>query len=70
MEYGKNKRDIYSNLKGDKTTTAIQNAKRLVAENLKNDSINPQTNMQELVEYLQSLSKKWIIEKLSNDEFS
>ena len=63
VEYGKNKRDIYPNLKADKTVIAIQHAKKLVAENLKNGSINPQTNMQELVEYLQSLSKKRIIEK-------
>ena len=56
--YGKSKRDIYPNLKGDKGTVAIQHAKRLMAENLKNASVNPQTNIHELVEYLQSLSKK------------
>ena len=56
--YGKRKRDIYPNLKGDKGTVAIQHAKQLMADNLKNASVNPQTNIHELVEYLQSLSKK------------
>ena len=57
VEYGKNKRDIYPKLKADKTVIAIQHAKKLVAENLKNGSVNPQTNIQELVEYLQTLSQ-------------
>ncbi|MGB2833484.1 MAG: RloB family protein [Methylotenera sp.] len=55
-DYGKNKRDIYTHTKDD-LPTAIKNAKRLVAENQKNDSNNPQTNMHELVEYLQSIRR-------------
>lgn len=57
VDYGKNKRDIYTRLKGDKATAAIQHAKRLTDENLKIDSNNPQTNMHELVECLQTLSQ-------------
>ena len=57
VEYGKNKRDIYPSLKGGKATAAIQHAKRLTDENLKIDSNNPQTNMHELVECLQTLSQ-------------
>ena len=56
LEYGKNKRDIYPKLKGEKTSGAIKHAKLLMDENLQNGSINPQTNMHELVEYLQSLA--------------
>jgi len=55
-EYGKNKRDIYVRTK-EKLPSAIANSKRLAAENQKNASNNPQTNMHELVEYLQSIRR-------------
>ena len=57
VDYGKNKRDIYTRLKGDKAAAAIQHAYRLADENVKINSNNPQTNMYVLVEYLQTLSQ-------------
>lgn len=58
-EYGKNQRQIYHQTK-HKLADAIAHAKVLAVENQKNDSTNPQTNMHELVEYLQSLTKNEI----------
>lgn len=55
-DYGKNKRGIYAFNK-DKMQTAIINAKRLGNENLTTGSNNPQTNMHDLVEYLQSIRR-------------
>ncbi len=55
-DYGKSKRGIYMFAK-DKTYTAVTNAKQLASENLKTGSNNPQTNMHELIEYLQSIKR-------------
>lgn len=55
-EYDKCKRQIYI-LTKEKLPDAINNAKRLVQENLKTQSSDPQTNMHELIEYLQSIKR-------------
>ena len=55
-DYGKSKRGIYTFIK-DKTQAAVTNAKQLASENLKTGSNNPQTNMHELIEYLQSIKR-------------
>ena len=55
-DYGKSKRGIYMFTK-DKTQTAVANGKQLANENLKTGSNNPQTNMHELIEYLQSIKR-------------
>jgi RloB-like protein len=55
-DYGKSKRGIYTFTK-DKTQIAVTNAKQLAIENLKTGSNNPQTNMHELIEYLQSIKR-------------
>ncbi len=55
-DYGKSKRGIYTFTK-DKTQTAVTNAKQLASENLKTGSNNPQTNLHELIEYLQSIKR-------------
>jgi RloB-like protein len=55
-DYGKSKRGIYTFTK-DKTQKAVTNAKQLAIENLKTGSNNPQTNMHELIEYLQSIKR-------------
>lgn len=55
-EYGKNKRQTYA-LTKEKLTDAINNAKRLVQANLETQSNDPQTNMHELIEYLQSIKR-------------
>lgn len=54
--YGKNKHQIYDATK-HKLADAIVNAKRLAQENTKTQSSDPQTNMYELVEYLQSIKR-------------
>lgn len=54
--YGKSKRDIYTHVK-EKTADAITNAKQLVTYNINSGSTNPQTNMHELIEYLQSIKR-------------
>jgi hypothetical protein len=56
-DYGKSKRDIYARTK-DKLSDAILNAKQLVIENQKTTSSNPQTNLHELIEFLQCIHKK------------
>ena len=55
-DYGKNKRGIYAHSK-QHMQTAINNAKLLVNHNLTSSSDNPQTNMHELIEYLQSIKR-------------
>ena len=55
-DYGKSKRGIYTFTK-DKTQIAVTNAKQLANENLKTGSNNPQTNLHELIEYLQSIKR-------------
>ena len=55
-DYGKNKRGIYAHSK-DYMQTAINHAKLLVNHNLTTNSINPQTNIHTLVEYLQSIPR-------------
>ena len=55
-EYGKNKRSIYVSSK-DRIQDAIINALRLTTENLTTVSINPQTNMHDLIKYLQSIRR-------------
>ena len=54
--YDKGSRKIYAKLAGKKTEIAIKNAKRLLKENEKTGSNNPETNVHELVEFLSSLS--------------
>ena len=56
VNYGKSRRDIYTFTK-DKTQTAITFAKQLANDNIKTGSNNPQTNMHELIEYLQSIKR-------------
>ena len=56
VDYGKSKRGIYAFTK-DKIQTAITNAKQLASDNIKTGSNNPQTNMHELIEYLQSIKR-------------
>ncbi len=55
-DYAKNRRTIYMMTK-DKLTTAIVNAKQLASYNATTGSSNPQTNLHELVEYLQSIQR-------------
>ena len=55
-DYGKSKRGIYAHSK-QYMQTAITNAKLLVKHNLTTNSINPQTCMHTLVEYLQSIPR-------------
>ena len=55
-DYAKSKRGVYANTK-DKLATATTNAKNLAIDNAKTNSINPQTNMHELIEYLQSIKR-------------
>lgn len=55
-EYGKNKRETYR-LTKEKLPDAVKNAKRLAQENLVTQSIDPQTNIHELIEYLQSIKR-------------
>jgi hypothetical protein len=55
-DYAKSKRGVYANTR-DQLATAITNAKQLAIENLKTGSTNPQTNMHELIEYLQSIKR-------------
>ena len=55
-EYAKSKRGVYASTK-DKLATAIANAKKLAIDNAKTNSINPQTNLHELIEYLQSIKR-------------
>lgn len=55
-DYGKSKRGVYAFTK-DNLQVAVTNAKQLASENLKTGSINPQTNMHELIEYLQSIKR-------------
>lgn len=55
-DYGKNKRGIYAHSK-QHMQTAINNAKLLVNHNLTTSSDNPQTNIHELVEYLQLIPR-------------
>lgn len=55
-DYGKNKRGIYAHTK-QHIQTAINNAKLLVNHNLTTSSDNPQTNIHELVEYLQLIPR-------------
>ena len=54
--YDKVSREIYAKLAGEKTEVAIKNAKRLLKENEKSSSKNPETHVHELVEFLSSLS--------------
>lgn len=56
VDYGKSKRGIYTFAK-DKTQTAITYAKQLANDNINTGSNNPQTNMHELIEYLQSIRR-------------
>lgn len=56
LDYGKSKRGVYSYVR-DKLITAITNARKLTADNDKTSSTNPQTNMHELIEYLQSIKR-------------
>ena len=55
-DYGKNKRGIYAHCK-QHMQTAINNAKLLVSHNIATSSDNPQTNIHELVEYLQLIPR-------------
>lgn len=55
-DYGKSKRGIYAFVK-DKIDHAMVNAKQLVSDGLQTGSTNPQTNMHELIEYLQSIKR-------------
>lgn len=55
-DYEKGKRGFYERTKND-LVSAINNAKKLVLENAKTGSNNPQTNMHELIEYLQSIKR-------------
>ncbi len=55
-EYAKSKRDVYANTKY-KLATAITNAKKLATDNAKTNSNNPQTNLHELIEYMQSIKR-------------
>lgn len=48
---------IYAKLSGQKMQDAIKHAKRLLKDNKKTGSDNPETNVHELVEYLASLTK-------------
>ena len=48
---------IYAKLSEQKMQDAIKHAKRLLKDNKKTGSDNPQTNVHELVEYLASLTK-------------
>lgn len=54
--YGKNRRQIYVDTK-HKLADAIKHAKQLSSENQETGSENPQTNMHELIEYLQSIKR-------------
>ncbi|MFA7349392.1 MAG: RloB family protein [Methylotenera sp.] len=54
--YGKNKRQIYVDTK-HKLVDAIKHAKQLSLLNQETGSENPQTNMHELIEYLQSIKR-------------
>lgn len=55
-DYEKTKRDIYAHVR-ERTADAIANAKQLVLHNISSASTNPQTNMHELIEYLQSIKR-------------
>lgn len=48
---------IYAKLSGQKMHDAIKHSKRLLRDNKKTGSDNPETNVHELVEYLASLTK-------------
>ncbi len=55
--YVKNHKGIYE-LVSDKTTTALRNSKMLHKHNIRVQSDNPSTRVQELVTYLQSIAPK------------
>ncbi len=55
-DYAKSERGVYASTK-DKLATAIANARKLAIDNAKTNSINPRTNMHELIEYLQSIRR-------------
>ncbi|MBI4938103.1 MAG: RloB domain-containing protein [Nitrosomonadales bacterium] len=48
---------VYAKLSGQKMQDAIKHAKRLLKDNKRTGSDNPETNVYELVEYLASLTK-------------
>ena len=56
QSYAKASRGIYAKLAGNKTKIAIKNAKRLLKDNKKTGSDNPETLVYKLVEFLSSLS--------------
>lgn len=55
-DYDKGKRGFYNRAKND-LVLAISNAKKLALDNAQTDSNNPQTNMHELIKYLQSIKR-------------
>lgn len=55
--YKKGVGGIYAKLSGQKMQDAIKHAKRLLKDNKKTGSDNPETNVHELVEYLASITQ-------------